>query len=70
LPCAFLREGRDTTRWIISSFALRRSLLFLVSGILVGGVPIKLMRLALVVVCFEILGIFLMLQEYRLGWWW
>ena len=63
LPCAFVRQGRNTTRWSISSFTLRRLLLFLVSGILVGSDAVMLICLMLVMVFFGVLGIFLVLQE-------
>jgi hypothetical protein len=48
---------------------MRRLLLFLVSSILVGGNVTTHICIVLVVVFFGILGIFLILQEYRLvGW--
>lgn len=66
MPCAFVRQGRDTNRWLISSFALRRLLLFLVSSTLVGGDATMLICIVLAVVRFGILSIFLMLNRYRL----
>jgi hypothetical protein len=66
LPCAFVRQGCDTNRWLISSFALRRFLLFLVSSILVGGDATMPICLVLAVVRFGNLSIFLMLYRYRL----
>jgi hypothetical protein len=68
LPCAFVKQGRDTTGWMTPSFALRRLLLFLVSSIYVGGNAAMLIRVVGVMACFGILGIFLMLQECRLVW--